>query len=85
MAAMAYARLACELTESKDYIAVGALAAACAEAGDYDSAVKWQTTAIEITPAAEKQDAIDRLDLFRNKKPYRWNTHDKFTSRFGAL
>jgi hypothetical protein len=47
------------------------LAAAYAEAGDFDSAVKWQTKVISLTSDAEtKQDREARLKFYREKKPY---------------
>lgn len=42
-------RRTCELTQWNDPDAVDTLAAAYAEAGDYQSAVKWQTKAIDLT------------------------------------
>jgi tetratricopeptide (TPR) repeat protein len=66
------ARKACELTDWKDAMIVDTLAAACAETGDFDSAVKWQTKAIEaLTDDKERDDFRARLVLYQQKKPYR--------------
>ena len=47
-------------------------AAACAQAGDFESAIKWQLKAIELTTVAEDKEAFqERLELYRRKKPYR--------------
>lgn len=47
------------------------LAAAYAEAGNFDAAVKWQTTAIERRQGIkEKNEYSARLKLYREKKPY---------------
>ena len=48
------------------------LAAACAEAGDFDAAVQWQSKAIELlSDEKRKADYRTRLTLYREKKPYR--------------
>ena len=48
------------------------LAAAYAESGDFDSAVKWETKAIELeTDANEKAEYGERLELYQDKKPFR--------------
>lgn len=62
---------ACELSEHKDPMFLDTLAAACAEAGDFDGAVKWQAKAIELARKPEdKQEFQDRLELYQRKKPY---------------
>ena len=48
------------------------LAAAYAEAGDFDSALKWQAKAIALeTDAKEKAEYGERLKLYQAKKPFR--------------
>ena len=60
---------ACELTGyTKPYI-LDTLASACAEKGDFDSAVKWQLKAIELLKGSENSKLYeDHLKLFREKK-----------------
>ena len=63
---------ACELSDWKDANILGCLGAAYAEAGEFDSAVKWQTKAIELYGTEkEKEDGRSRLTLYQNKTPYR--------------
>ena len=47
------------------------LAAAHAEQGQFAQAVKWQTKAVELSPAASKDELQARLELYRAEKPYR--------------
>jgi tetratricopeptide (TPR) repeat protein len=61
---------ACELTGWKDSHSLDVLAAACAEAGDFANAVKWQTKAIERIAPAAKAKLAQRLDLYHHHKPY---------------
>jgi tetratricopeptide (TPR) repeat protein len=62
---------ACELSEHKDPMFLDTLAAACAEGGEFDDAVKWQAKAIELARRPEdKQDFQSRLELYQQKKPY---------------
>ncbi len=70
--AVASATRACELTEWSDCHLLDVLAAACAEAGDFESAVKWQTTADALRrDDLEKAAGQSRLRLFELKKPFR--------------
>lgn len=64
---------ACELTEWKIAGSIDTLAAAYAEAGDFDAAIKWQTKAIELGNAGPtlKCEAEQRLELYRDHKPCR--------------
>jgi tetratricopeptide (TPR) repeat protein len=71
------ARKACELTGWKDAMILDTLAAASAENGDFDSAVKWQTKAIEaLTDDREIDEFRARVVLYEQKKPYRQPTMD---------
>ena len=69
--AVADAIKACDLTFWRDKYMLDTLAAAYAEAGDFNSAIQWQTKAIELAPEASKATYRLRLDLFLSGKPYR--------------
>jgi len=69
--AVEIATKACELIEWKNPALLGTLSAACAESGDFDAAVKWQTKAIDLlSDQKEKEDYRKRLQLYEEKKPY---------------
>jgi tetratricopeptide (TPR) repeat protein len=77
--AVELATKACELTNWKVYDPLNILAAACAETGDWENAVKRQEQAIEMARnARDKQNgeqqvvhSKERLALYAQKKPYR--------------
>ena len=85
--AMAEATRACELTRWQDPDCLDTLAAANAEIGDYDAAIKWQTQAIKLvrqnvrsllqqkaTSSGGGQRGIgfeDRLVFYKSKRPTR--------------
>ena len=70
--AVELATKACELTDWKNAYAIDTLAAAYAEAGDFDGAVKSERKAIETIPDEKKKaDFRVRLELYQRKKPYR--------------
>jgi tetratricopeptide (TPR) repeat protein len=71
--AVEFATEACELTDWKRAAFVDTLAAAYAEAGDFEQAIKWQTKALELAGpnSAFEAQAEERLELYRAQKPYR--------------
>jgi tetratricopeptide (TPR) repeat protein len=71
--AVALATKACELSDWKDADHLDTLSCACAEAGQFDEAVKWQKKVLAGAEASkESADATRaRLQLFEKKKPYR--------------
>lgn len=64
---------ACELTEWKNGGYLDTLAAAYAEVGEFDKAVEWQEKALKAgdLPIKDQDAARKRLDLYKQKKPYR--------------
>jgi tetratricopeptide (TPR) repeat protein len=72
--AVKYAKKACELSEWKTPADLDTLAAAYAEVGDFDDAVKWENKYLESNPPSNSYDtpekARQRLSLYEQKKPY---------------
>ena len=66
--AIELATKACELTDWKDASYIDTLAAAYAEAGDFDSAIKYQAKALELNPSEEE--LKQHAELFKNHQPY---------------
>jgi tetratricopeptide (TPR) repeat protein len=64
---------ACEMTGWKNWAYLDTLAAAYAETGDFENAVKFQTQAIEMSAASDGRRAgmLKRLELYHKQKPYR--------------
>jgi tetratricopeptide (TPR) repeat protein len=73
--AVEYATAACEQTGWNDPLCLDTLAAAYAEAGRFDEAVRFQTRALEVDYLWLRRDfrkaAKERLELYRQKKPFR--------------
>ena len=66
------ARCACELTHWHNPGELEVLAAACAEAGDFESAANWQEKALTLTvEPAGAQSCRNRLALYLAGKPFR--------------
>jgi tetratricopeptide (TPR) repeat protein len=71
---------AVELTENKEAHILSTLAAAYAETGDFENAVKWSEKSVEIaSPGRQKTDLTEELETFRSGKPVREskNVEDK--------
>ncbi len=69
--AVASAKRACELTDWRDFEELSVLAAACAEAGDFAQAVKWQKKASGLTTdPGNNRLCRERLALYMAGKPY---------------
>jgi serine/threonine-protein kinase len=63
---------ACELTEWGEPSFLDTLAAACAECGEFDDAMKWQEKAVDLVEDADRRaDYRSRLELYRDGKPAR--------------
>ena len=74
--AVRLATRACELTQWKAPRILGTLAAAYAESGDFEAAVSWQKTAIELlTDDRQRADYHSRLTLYQAKQPFRDAAH----------
>ena len=72
--AVEYAKKACHETDYKHAPSVDTLAAAYAEAGDWDQALKWQQEALTLAEKTHPDDVAgmkERLALFKGKKPFR--------------
>ena len=69
--AVAHARRAGEILGDVDSNLLGTRAAAYAESGQFAEAIRWQTKAVELAPAADKADQKARLALYKEGRPYR--------------
>ncbi len=76
--ALEYGLKACEVSEYKEAHILSTLAAAYAEVGDFDSARKWSTKAIEIGEE-EDNEQLDQLkqelESYEEEKPWREEQH----------
>jgi TPR repeat protein len=70
--AVEYATKACELTQWKEANFIGTLAAAYAEIGDFDAAIKYQKQAMELGSDYPDRQQMERsIELYWHRKPYR--------------
>ena len=69
--AIELAKQAAEASEYKEAYILSTLAAAYAETGDFENAVKWSTKAVEVGEAKDKDELQKELDSYKNKKPWR--------------
>jgi Flp pilus assembly protein TadD len=68
--ALTYAERANQLTDNKDPDYLDTLAAAAAEAGDFDRAVSAAESAIKLAPEDTRAEISARLELYRKKETY---------------
>jgi Flp pilus assembly protein TadD len=71
--AVTEATKACELDRWKRWSYIDTLAAAYAEAGDFDHAVKYEKQALQMMPAqpSNTERGNQRKQLYEHHKPYR--------------
>jgi serine/threonine-protein kinase len=70
--AVAESLLACQLTNFKDPYDLDTLAAAYAEAGDFEQAIQFMTKALQMKIEADEREGFQkRLALYRSHQPYR--------------
>lgn len=69
--AIEHATKACQLSKWKVVSFIDTLAAAYAEAGDFDEAVRWQRNAMAKCPENQKEHCQSRLDLYESGRPHR--------------
>jgi tetratricopeptide (TPR) repeat protein len=71
--AVELAKKACELSNWKVWSWIITLAAAHAENGDFEEAIKWQKKAMHLSdfPKDKVDDGNKRLKLYKDHKPYR--------------
>lgn len=69
--ALALAERCAESSGFNDPYALGTLAAASAETGRFEDAVRWQSRAAELAPAAARELFEQRLELYRGGSPLR--------------
>ena len=62
---------ACELTEYKQSHILSTLAAAYAETGDFDSALKWSQKSVDSADEDIKEQLKQELESYHQKKPWR--------------
>lgn len=70
-AAVLYANRACDLTTRNKASVMDTLAAAAAQNGQFDDALKWQRAALAADPPLDRDDYEARLALYEKHQPYR--------------
>jgi tetratricopeptide (TPR) repeat protein len=69
--AIELAKKACEVTDYKQAHILSTLAAAYAETGDFDTAKKWSSKAVEIGEESMKEQLSKELESYKEGKPWR--------------
>ncbi len=69
--AVDFGKKACELSEWKSDLKLVTLAAAYAELGNFDKAIRWLEKAIEMKPESNTETRQKMMKLFKDGNPYR--------------
>ena len=69
--AVSDAKGACNLTSWSQPDYIDTLAAACAESGDFDSAIRFEERALKNVPAANRKGCEQRLAMYQARRPFR--------------
>jgi len=69
--AIEFATRACEITKYEESHILSTLAAAYAEKGDFETAMKWSTKAVEIGTDEQKEPLRKELESYQQKKAWR--------------
>ncbi len=72
--ALVLAQRACELTKYQVTELIDTLAAAHANAGNFDDATRWQSLALNLSPPQFAPARQHKLELYAKKQPYREDT-----------
>ena len=71
--ALRHAEHAASASGHRDFGVLDTLAAAHAESGDFENAVRWQSEAIRLAPESYKADLRSRLNFYQNSQPFHKN------------
>ena len=69
--ALEVAKKACELSKWKKCETLDTLAAAYAEVGDFENAIRWQKESLKYVSPAQLQEYTAHLKTFESRKPIR--------------
>jgi tetratricopeptide (TPR) repeat protein len=69
--AIEHARISCNATEWKDSFCLTVLAAAYAETGNFEEAIKWQRRAVELADESYRENLRTSLKLYKKGERYR--------------
>lgn len=79
--AVEFARRACESSKYTLWYQLNTLAAAYAEAGDFESAREWGRKAFDLAPEDEKPGCQERLQLYARNSPLRPRAEELTSTR----